>query len=185
MLLNCGNDVTQQRVAGAVTVSVVDLLEPIDVDVDEDQVPVSASRAVDLTFQQQQPDPTTERAGELIKLRLAQVVSAQGVIAVGVGAVFNRGFAIGGGVRSVSSVLGAVHGPPVGCRLFDPVVRPGLISVSDGRLATIRVSTTQLRALVGRRLGAVTLSRSRLSQHSRALATRRRMAPVPPALVEL
>jgi hypothetical protein len=135
VLLNGGSDVTQQRIAGAMTIAVVDLLEPVDIDVGENQTSVSVARAVDLTLEQQQPDLSTERAGQLIKLRASQISSPQPVIAVRAGAILDRCHTISGRVRTVSGTFGAVHEPLIGCRLVEVAVRDGLVSVNGGALS--------------------------------------------------
>jgi hypothetical protein len=137
--------------------AVVDLLEPIDIDVREHQMPVSVPRAIDLTLEQQQPDLTAKRPGELIELRASQIISAQAVIAVRVGAIFDRRFAIRGRGRSIPGALGAVSGSLSCGRLVEVVIRHGLVSVTRGvvsvrgRLISIR------RALLGRRLRLITI----------------------------
>jgi hypothetical protein len=157
MLLNRGGDVAQQRVAGGMTVAVVDLLEPVDVDVSENQMPVSVARAIDLTVEQQQPDLAPKRAGELIQLRASQVISAQTVIAVRAGAIFDRRRTISGRVRTVSSAFAASDGPLIGCRPVMVVVRHGLISVK-GRAVSVHSRAISIRRpLLGRRLGLITI----------------------------
>jgi hypothetical protein len=157
VLLDRGGDVTQQRIAGAVTLTVVRLLEAVDIDIREDQMSVSVARAVDLTLEQQQPDLTAERAGELIELGASQVSSAQVVIAIRAGAIFDRRFTISGRVRAVSGAFAAVDGALIRGRLIKVVVSHGLVSVSGGavpvhgRLISIR------RPLLGRRLRLITI----------------------------
>jgi type IV secretory pathway TrbF-like protein len=46
MLLDRAGDIAQQRVAGAMTLAVVDLLEPVDIDVGEHQVSVSVASSI-------------------------------------------------------------------------------------------------------------------------------------------
>ena len=146
MLLDRRRDVAQQRIASRVTLAVVDLLEPVDVDVGENQMPVSVARAVDVALDQQQSDLASKRAGELIKLRASQVSSPQAVIPVRASASFDRRLAIVGRVRTVSGAFGPVDGPLIGCRLVEAVVRDGFVSVRRstvsvlGRLISVRAS---------------------------------------------
>jgi hypothetical protein len=135
VLLDRGGNIMQQRIAGAMTMTVIDLLQPVDIDVSENQLPVAVTRAVDLTLEQQQPDLATERTGELIQLRASQIISPQPVITVRAGAILDRRLAISGGVRAVSRAFAAVDGPLIGRRLVDVAVRHGLISVSGSALA--------------------------------------------------
>jgi hypothetical protein len=76
VLLDRPSDISQQRIAGGVTLPVIHLLEPVDVDIGEHQTAVPMASAVDLTLQQEQPDFAAERPRELIDLSTPKVISA-------------------------------------------------------------------------------------------------------------
>jgi hypothetical protein len=157
VLLDRGSDVAQKRVTGAMTMAVVDLLEPVNVDVGEHQLPALAARTVDLAVEQQQPDLAAKRAGELIQLRTSQVISPQAVIAVGARSIFDRRLAIGGRVLTISDTFATVDGPLPGSGLVEVVVRRGLLSVNGSSVPILSRLISIRGPLPGRRLGVIAL----------------------------
>ena len=75
MQLDRADDVAKQPVTCIMAVAVVDLFESVDVDVGEHESRVSVASAVDLALEREQSKLATQRAGELIDLRAAQLGS--------------------------------------------------------------------------------------------------------------
>jgi hypothetical protein len=150
--------VAQQRVARRVSLSVVDVLESVDVDVGEHEASVAVPSAVDLALEHDIPKLSAERAGELIDLRVMQLRSRVlairrcvvaiacgelavrlAMVAVGrrVNAVVCRVLAIMGGVVSVRcSLVGVCWGAvTIRCR---PVTAGCRLRADGLRLVAIR-----------------------------------------------
>ena len=139
------------------TLAVVDLLEPIDIDVGKHQLSAPMASAIDLTLEQQQPDLTAKRAGELIQLRTPEVISAQPVILIRARPISDRRLTISGRVRAICGAFSAVDRALLGRRLVNIAVRRSQVSIISGEVAVLGRLISVRDPLPGLRLGAITV----------------------------
>lgn len=108
MRLDGVDDVSQQRVARRVALTVVDQLEPVDIHVGQHEPTVPVPRSIDLVLERNRPELTPQSTGELIDLRMLQLGSCLLAILHRGGslrrcrhAIGRGGPTVGGGVISV------------------------------------------------------------------------------------
>ena len=96
----------EQLVAGAVTLAVVERLEPDDVDVGDDEQAVAATAALELVIELDETGRSSPRAGELVVGGAVQRIGEQLAIdervqalAGGLFAILGRALAVLGGAR--------------------------------------------------------------------------------------
>jgi len=134
--LDCTDHVSQQRVARRMALAIVDLLEPVDVDVGEDEASVSVPSAVDLVLERDYSKLAPESAGELIELGVSQLGSRVLAIVRGGSAVGRRELAVGRREPAVGLAVGgglaSIRGPLVGLRLGPVAISRGVVAVGGG-----------------------------------------------------
>jgi hypothetical protein len=117
MRLDRGDDFSQQRVAGGMPLTVVELLELVDVGEGEHQPTGSVPRAVDLAFEGDHAELAAVGAGEWIKQGLFELLFGLAAIA-----------------RSSGTVTGGVFSVDCRARPFVGRARPHLSGVLTGGL---------------------------------------------------
>ncbi|MEO6857549.1 MAG: hypothetical protein ABI323_03050 [Solirubrobacteraceae bacterium] len=186
------DDVSQQRVARRVTLAVIDLLEPVDVDVGEHQTSVSVPSTVDLAPNLDHSKLATEDAGEMVELRASQIGSRLLAIRRRVHAIRRRVHAIGGRERAVHLTMAAIscRVNPVVCRVLAVgrvlvSVRSPLLGVCWGLIAIGRHMITVGSRIRAIGLGAVVIGRHMVTVGSGALAIDGSFVPAQSVLIVL
>jgi hypothetical protein len=132
VLLNRVGDIAQQAVAGKMAAVVVDLFEPVDVDVGENEVPAPVARAVDLAPEHAQPQLPAKGTGELVKLGSPQFGPRLFTIAAGRNSIDAGRSAVGGRALAISRRFAPVSCALISRRLGVPAIRRGQRAVRNG-----------------------------------------------------
>ncbi len=131
-----GDHVSQQLVTCGMAFAVVDLFEPVDVDVGEHEASVSALSSVDLAVERDHSKLASEGAGELIDLRASQLASRPLAIARSADAICGGLVAVGYRLLTVAGSLVSIAGPLLGVDLGQIAIRRRVIAVG-GRVIAV------------------------------------------------
>ena len=126
------DDVSQQFVTCGMAFAVVDLFEPVDVDVGEHEASVSAPSAVDLAVERDHSKLASEGAGELVDLRASQLASRPLAIARNDDAICRGLVAVGYRALTVTGSLVSIAGPLLSLDLGQIAIRRRVIAVGGG-----------------------------------------------------
>lgn len=158
--------------------TVVDLFQPVNVDVGQNKTPVSMARAIHVAFEDEHSHLAAKGAGELVKLSSPQFGPRLFVIFVGSKAVRDCRLAVSSRAFAILQRLPPVRGPLMGLDVGLVAIARGLLSIRD-RMAAIlgRMPPTQ-RPLASLRVGLVPIGRIVVTISRRMLTVLSRLSSV-------
>lgn len=174
--------VAEQRVAGCVALAVVDLLEPVHVDVGQHETSVPVPGAVDLAPERDRSELAAVGAGEVVVLCLIERGPSTLAVARGGSTIRPGLLTIGCRMLAIDGSLISIGGPLISLGLELIPIGGHLIAVGRRMLAIFGGPTPVRRSLRGLRLRMVTVGSRLIAVGRGALAITGGPAPIRGAL---